>query len=240
MKTTKEKKYKMYSVFSGVLFLSIIITAFTTSKMHQEMDVLTVKRINIVEEDGTIRMVISNKQKQHSGRMDGQDMEDRERQAGIIFFNDEGDEAGGLIFGVSEKNGITNNGMSLTFDQYKNDQVLQILNNEVIRNGKMQKVRGFIVNDFPEESRLLNTVEAVKEAEKIEDPEERQQRMMEIQQESGSRSLVFLGRSRSGNNGLFLYDADGNPKLMIYVDQQGNPKIQTLDDEGQINEVLNK
>lgn len=240
MKKTKENSYRTYALFSNILLLSILITAFTTHKMHQEMDELTVKRINIVEEDGTVRMVISNKQKQHSGRMDGQDMEDRERQAGIIFFNDEGDEAGGLIFGVSEKNGITNNGMSLTFDQYKNDQVLQILNNEVIRNGKMQKVRGFIVNDFPEESRLLNTMEAVKEAEKIEDPEERQQRMMEIQQESGSRSLVFLGRSRSGNNGLFLYDADGNPKLMIYVDQQGNPKIQTLDDEGQINEVLNK
>jgi len=238
MKMTKEKNYKMYALFLSVLLLSISITAFTTSKMHQEMDELTVKRINIIEEDGTIRMVISNKQKQHSGRMDGQDLDARDRQAGILFFNDEGDEAGGLIFGVSDENGVSNNSLSLSFDQYKNDQVVQILNNEMIRNGKMQKVRGFIVNDYPEDSRLLHTLEAVKEAEKIEDADERRKRMMEIQQESGPRSLVFLGKSRSGNNGLFLYDADGNPKLMIYVDQEGNPKIQTISEDGKINDAL--
>jgi len=232
-------EYKKYSIFSTVLLLSIAITAFTTSKMHQKMDELTVKRINIVEDDGTIRMVISNRQKQHSGRMEGQDLDARDRQAGILFFNDEGDEAGGLIFGVSDENGVTNNSLSMSFDQYKNDQVVQILNNEMIHNGKMQKVRGFIVNDYPEDSRLLHTLEAVKEAEKIEDADERRKRMMEIQQESGPRSLVFLGKSRSGNNGLFLYDADGNPKLMIYVDQEGNPKIQTISEDGKINHAIN-
>ena len=53
--------------------------------MHQQMDELTVKRINIIEDDGTIRMVLSNKARQHSGQMDGEDMEFRDRHAGNDF-----------------------------------------------------------------------------------------------------------------------------------------------------------
>lgn len=238
MKTTTNNNYKLYSIFSSILLLTIFMTAFTTAKMHQKMDELTVKRINIIEDDGTIRMVLSNKAMQHSGRMDGQDMEARERHAGLIFFNDEGDECGGLIFGVSDENGTKSSGMSLTFDQYKNDQVIQILNNEVIREGKMMKSRGFMINDFPENSHMHETMKAMKEAEKIEDRNERRKRMMEIQQENGSRPLVFLGKSRDGSNGLFLNDADGNPKLMIYVDKDGNPKIQTFTEDEQIKDFL--
>ena len=37
----------------------------------------------------------------------------------MIFFNDEGDECGGLIYGVSEAGETKNSGMSLSFDQYK-------------------------------------------------------------------------------------------------------------------------
>lgn len=238
MKTTTKNNYRLYSIFSSVLFLTILLTAFTTSKMHQKMDELTVKRINIIEDDGTIRMVLSNKARQHSGRMDGVDSEPRERHAGLIFFNDEGDECGGLIFGVSDEKGAKSSGMSLTFDQYKNDQVIQILNSEIVKDGKMVKSRGFMINDYPEGSHLMETMKAMKEAEKIEDRNERRKRMMEIQQESGGRPLVFLGRSRDGMNGLFLNDADGNPKLMIYVDNEGNPKIQTFTEDQQIKDFL--
>jgi hypothetical protein len=43
----------------------------------------------------------------------------RKRPAGIIFFNDEGDEGGGLVF-QGQKGEST---ASLTLDQYQQDQV---------------------------------------------------------------------------------------------------------------------
>ena len=66
-------------------------------------------------------MVLSNENRQHSGRMNGKDWEKRERPAGIIFFNNEGDECGGLVYQVKEKNGKKISGMSFTMDQYKDE-----------------------------------------------------------------------------------------------------------------------
>jgi hypothetical protein len=63
----------------------------------ESFDEINVKRINIIENDGTIRMVLSNKERQHPGRIDGKDIDEREREAGLLFFNDEGDECGGCV-----------------------------------------------------------------------------------------------------------------------------------------------
>lgn len=218
----------------SMLFLALIaflFTAFGFSLKHskQSFEEITVKRINVIESDGTIRMVLSNKELQHSGRMDGQDLSPRERQAGLIFFNDEGDEAGGLIYGLQKAGEGKVSFLTLTMDQYKNDQVIQILNQELIIGDEIQSMRGFAVNQFPEGSRLSQTMKAMEEAQKISDPIQMQQRMAEIQQTMGSRPVAFMGKGNDGN-GLFLFDNDGLPKLMIYVDKEGNPRIQTIDE----------
>ena len=67
-----------------------------------EFDVITAKRINIVNEDGTTTMAISNKQRIAAPRMNGKEypveMIERQHFAGMIFFNEEGDEMGGLVY----------------------------------------------------------------------------------------------------------------------------------------------
>ncbi|PTB95750.1 hypothetical protein C9994_10390 [Marivirga lumbricoides] len=240
MKTESKNNmnWKVYSIFSSLLLFTILATAFTTSQLHQKMDELTVKRINIIEDDGTIRMVLSNKARQHSGTMDGEDSPHRVRHSGMIFFNDEGDECGGLIFGATDKDGKVSSGMSITFDQYKNDQVIQILNQELVDGDKINSSRGFMINDYPGGSNLMKTMKDLEYAKAIEDNEERKARMVQIQKESGVRSLMFLGKTRGNSNGLFLNDLDGNPKLMIYVDQNGDPKIQTFDENQEIKDFL--
>ncbi len=240
MKTESKNNmnWKLYSIFSSLLLFTILATAFTTSQLHQKMDELTVKRINIIEDDGTIRMVLSNKARQHSGRMDGKDMAHRERHSGMIFFNDEGDECGGLIFGATDKDGKVSSGMSITFDQYKNDQVIQILNQELVEGDKINSSRGFMINDYPGGSNMAKTMKAMEAAKEIENIEERKASMMQIQEESGVRSLMFLGKTRGNSNGLFLNDLEGKPKLMIYVDKDGNPKIQTFTENQQVKDFL--
>lgn len=238
MKTRTEMNRKNITGLAALFMGTILLTAFTTTKMHQYMDELTVKRINIVEDDGTIRMVISNKAQQHPGRMDGKDADPRERHAGLIFFNDEGDECGGLIYGVSENKGTKSNGMSITFDQYKNDQVLQILNAETIRNGKINPFRGFMINSYPEGSTYSKFKEAMDEAEKIKDKNERNARIEEIYEMYGSIPALLMGRSGEGNHGLYINDEKGMPKLMIYVDKEGKPRIQTLNENGETVDLI--
>jgi len=91
---------------------------------------LTVERINVVESDGTLRMVISNRERL-PGVLDLQGKEDRSQrpQAGLIFYNDEGQENGGLILG-GRKNAqgeVVDSGGSLSFDKYNANQVVQLI-----------------------------------------------------------------------------------------------------------------
>jgi hypothetical protein len=92
--------------------------------------VLTVERINVVESDGTLRMVISNRDRL-PGVMDMQRKEDKSQrpQAGLIFYNDEGQENGGLIFGgrKNERGEVVDAGGSLSFDRYDANQVVQLI-----------------------------------------------------------------------------------------------------------------
>ena len=87
---------------------------------NADYDEITVHRIRVVEPDGTLRMVISNHEglpRDSRGNRQGQN---QRPGAGILFYNDEGIENGGLIFG-GHRDGegkIVNSGVSLSFDKY--------------------------------------------------------------------------------------------------------------------------
>lgn len=226
-------------LLSGALLLFTLFSSFRLQKQIDSFDEINVKRINIVEEDGTIRMVISNKEKQHSGRMDGKDWEQRERQAGLIFFNDQGDENGGIVYAAKKtKDGTIVNGMSITMDRYRDDQVIQLLNDETIQNDKIMSQRGLSINDFPTLDGINARNKAFSEAEKIADEKERKTKMREINKMYGSKNLLFIGKTKGNSQGLFIADKNGQPKLMIYVDEKGEPKIQTLNDKGEMKDFL--
>src|ERR1700733_3892280 len=92
---------QIYSVFLTIVLL-ILAALFLRQgngpglngyKPHfKEIDA---ERINIIDSTGSLRLVISNPQRQHPGAMNGRNLPTRERPAGMIFFNDEGDECGG-------------------------------------------------------------------------------------------------------------------------------------------------
>jgi hypothetical protein len=48
----------------------------------------------------------------------------------------------------------------------------------------------------------------------------------------GGAPRVMLGKSRSENNGLFLFDNKGMPRAMFYVDKDNNAKLDFFDEKG--------
>ncbi|MGD8496506.1 MAG: hypothetical protein PVF05_09975 [Gemmatimonadales bacterium] len=93
-----------------------------------EFDEITVRRINVVEPDGTLRLVISNHDRLPGIVVRGEERPFDRPQAGMIFYNDEASEIGGLIFGGRrDANGdIVDSGGSLTFDRYEANQIVQL------------------------------------------------------------------------------------------------------------------
>ena len=138
-----------YALLSSTFIIYFVLSGFNTKDRIEKFDELTVKKITVVGEDNLPRMVLSNENRQHSGRMNGKEWAKRERPSGIIFFNNEGDECGGLVYQTKEKDGKLISGMSFTMDNYKDDQVLQILDDEFYADGKAYIERGISINHFP-------------------------------------------------------------------------------------------
>src|SRR6186997_1417389 len=120
---------KLYAALSFALLAFLSITAFTQSNSQQRIDELTVQRLNVVDANGTLRFVLSNKDKMHPGVMDGVTINRPRPVAGMLFFNDEGDEVGGLTYTGTDDNGRRATA-GLMFDQLKQDQTVGITYNE--------------------------------------------------------------------------------------------------------------
>lgn len=138
-------------IYSGVLtavFAVSVLAGF--SKNHvPSFDEIDVHRINVREPNGTLRMVISDSAKLPGVIVKGKEQPKVDRpQAGMIFFNDEGSENGGLIFGGRRDahGDVVDSGGSLSFDRYNANQVVQLLGVD----DKEDSMAGMAVSDSKE------------------------------------------------------------------------------------------
>src|SRR5581483_521921 len=138
-------------VYSGVLtavFAISMLTGFSKQTISS-FDEINVHRINVREPDGTLRMVISDSAKLPGVIVKGKEQPKVDRpQAGMIFFNDEGSENGGLIFGGKRDatGNVVDSGGSLSFDRYNANQVVQLLGVD----DKDNSMAGMAVSDSEE------------------------------------------------------------------------------------------
>jgi hypothetical protein len=118
-------------IYSGVLtaiLAAIVLVGAASPAKVVNFDEITVHRLNVVEPDGKLRMVISNHARLPGIIVRGKEHSFSRPQAGMLFYNDEGSENGGLIFG-GRKNGkgeVVDSGGSLTFDKYDANQIVQL------------------------------------------------------------------------------------------------------------------
>ena len=214
---------------------------FTTAAKQPtaRFDQIDVGRINIREPDGTLRMVISNR-KQFPGspwRGGEQARPDRTQFAGMLFINNEGTENGGLIQkGTIGADGKASAGLSLTFDRFRQDQVIQLLHAE--EGGRAQS--SLAINDEADGTRfdLMQRVARMQEIGQL--PESEREAAVEALRASGDlpRNRVRLGTTRDGGAALSLADPQGRPRMLLLVSAQGEPSIMMLDEAGAVRRTL--
>jgi hypothetical protein len=210
-----------------VLGTSWFTEAQTARTRFTEIDV---ERINVVESDGRVRLVLANSARQADAVIGGRVLAPgRNRPAGMIFFNQEGDEVGGLIYsGRTGENGPIASG-SLTFDQYRQDQTVAL--QYVEQNGRRRA--GLAVIDRPQ-SPLPEYVDLVARRNAATNDNDRAAIEAEIAAFGQTKQRVYVGRSLEGEATLTLADADGRERLVLSVDPAGAARIRFLDGAGNV------
>lgn len=219
---------KIYAVVMtlGCAVLFGIVFRIIKSKKFAEIDV---ERINIVEADGSLRMVISNQLRQHPGTMDGVTYEERKgkRPPGMMFFNEKGDEVGGLVFDGNTGKG---QGGSLTFDKFRGDQTIQFIHEE---NKDEKYFAGLKMND---QNMPLN--ELIKRQEEISKlpTSEAQDSAYQALREQGllMTERLRIGKDYDRSSIIKMKDAKGKVRIELKVEASGNPKLTFLDEVGKV------
>jgi hypothetical protein len=227
-KLEKEVRFlKAYAVAATLLGAVWLLTAFTLQRGKQKFEEIDVERINVVEKDGKLKMVISNKERQHPGVMDGMTIP-RQRPPGILFFNEKGDECGGLIFNGDEKNGQF---LVVSFDKFREDQTIQLRH---LEGSDGRYFAGLTVWD------RLNSpgAEGLKkfmELDKMPQGPEKQAAMKAFEEAGGfGFERVSVGKGRNQTAAVVLSDPKGRARIKMSVDVTGTPKIEFLDETGKV------
>lgn len=230
---------RTFALAAAIGMVMITAVAFTGKTGNQRFTEIDVERINIVEKDGTIKMIITNVERFPTGpdSINGRPTnESRKKRSGMLFFNEDGIEAGGFIFdGQKTANGHSA-GLSLTFDKYDGDQVMQLLTEDYLQGDQRFVGTSLVFNDRAAGETQLRSMEIMKELEELRqtDPQAMYAKYNEyLEQELiGGVPRVMVGKTRSLNNGMFLFDDKGMPRAMFYVDVENNAKLEFFDENG--------
>jgi hypothetical protein len=182
----------IYSAVLSTIF-AVMVLAGAASPRHESFDEIRVHRIDIVEPDGTLRMVISNRNRLPGVIVKGKETPPSDRpQAGMLFYNDEGSENGGLIFGGrrNEKGEVVDSGGSLSFDKYGANQIVQLAGVD----DKEDRFAGLIVSD--------------------------EHRRVWVGREEDGNASMFLMDAKGKKRIALQVSSDGTPSLS-FLDQNG-------------------
>lgn len=192
------------------------------------VDELTVKRINIVEDDGTLRLVIGNSTMGRTAAMRGRhvDHPGRAPMAGLLFVNDEGTECGGLGFaGRRGDDGAKVQWGYFTFDDYEQNECFRLGYGR--EGGRTEKFLEF--SDQPEWS-LADMIDELEGLDADAAAAVQDRYFGEV--DGLGRSRLRLAREEDGSVRLVLRDSRGRDRLRFIVPADGEPVLEMLDADG--------
>jgi hypothetical protein len=220
----------VYVAATLLIFVVLAASAFRQSAGSQKVDEITAQRINIVDANGTLRLVISNKDRMHPGVIGGKVIQRARPVAGLLFFNDHGDEAGGLTLTGREAGGNRIASAGIMFDQLGQDQTIGFDYSE--NNGR--RSAAFKVWDRPD-TPLSDLVDQLNAANALQNQTEREVAIATARAAAPKPAQrVFVGKGGDRVASVVLSDAHGRNRLALKVDAEGNASIEFLDAEGKV------
>lgn len=219
--------------FSATLAWILVTNASTP-------DVLTAERLEILEPDGSLSMVLANSERPAIATIDGQVLmegqeEERRGTPTIVFFDGRGDEVGGMMFGVREDSNGYSAVRHLSLDAHNQDQTVVLMHYQSPEGS----TSGLRVTDRPDVS-LLDALDGIglsagasrdqiRAALEALPEDGRADRLSGL---FGGANRAFIGATPGGEANLTLHDGWGRPRIVIEAPREGEASIRILDEEG--------
>ena len=223
----------LLAAWAGVLTIGLgaVVLTGASGTRSAEFDVIDAKRINIREADGRLRMVIANSEQFPGGILRGKEYHFERPGGGMLFYNDENTEVGGLTMtGRRDADGQVHQVVHLSMDRYEQDQVIALNHHE---SPEVYRA-GLTINDRGTGS-LAEALPALTDP----DASPEQQRAAGALASEGFAERLFLGRrGKDGDVTLVLADAESRPRLQLRVAANGEAAIEFLDEQGKPTNAL--
>lgn len=233
-----DRQLRFLRIYAGLSALAIAWLAYSALSDDgvDEFDRIRVQRIDVMSESGLPALSIAG-----HGMLPGPTFEGREYAqdlsggrtvaSGMIFFNDKGDEVGGLTYhGEFTDDGFSSYG-GITFDQFQQDQVVSLQ----YQGDQDGRAAGVHVWDRSTEIPIIELLDLVAERREATGParDSLDARVAAMRERSASAHRIFLG-SENGTATLTLEDTSGRPRIRMYVDSTDAARLEFLNEAGEV------
>lgn len=216
----------------AIALVAIAANSFATrvgaASTNQRFDEITVRRVRVVDASGATRLLLTGKpipEGTLGGKLIPRIGPPREA-AGLMFYNDNGDEQGGLTYSGAKGE----QGAALTFDAWQQDQALEIQHGSG-PTGSDSYIAG---NELPKES-LYDIASAFqRESAAARNDEERTALRRRYRREGKFGYQRWQLGNRAGVSELRLNDAAGHARLRLSVTADGSAHVEFLDAAGTV------
>jgi hypothetical protein len=199
---------------------------------------IDVERVNVISPAGKTVIAISNKERIAAPVVGGKTYpvavsDGREHMAGMIFFNQDGDEMGGLVFNSWKMpNGRVAGIGHLSLDRFNDNQVVALQYKENAASVQA----GLTFYDRPSDGKFKASLDLIEEARGA-SPERRSEIKKALAEMSKNGELgaerVFIG-SKDRAAQLLLKDSRGRVRARLLIDAGDEAKLEFLDDTGKV------
>lgn len=230
-KNSSLKTTSLQSTINIVLGFAVVALAVQTQilqKDHISVRELNVERLNVMEPTGHPRLVLANTAHAPKAIKQGKVVFDPGQRPGMIFYNDEGTENGGLIFRGKKVGDNIEHGLHLSFDRYNQDQVVALQHIE--QDGML--IAGLNIVDRPQLDFDLY-MELALAAEKGDKAAIAKLEALDVNKDGSIHGARRAFYGTFNNKAMLqLNDPSGKKRIEMAVNAKGEPQLVFFDDKG--------
>jgi hypothetical protein len=216
------RRLQWLAVYAGALTVVVVagLGFLVTRPAPTRFGHIVVERVDVVEPGGVKRMVLTS-----AGRFPA---DHRTGAAGMLFFNSDGIENGGLMInGTRRTDGQVDHTVQLSMDRYDQDQTVVLRHVE----GTGTYFSGLYVQDRPATPKAQFKAEYEQAMARAEGPP-REEALASLKQQVPLRGV--FGRDRDESALLALGDGQGRVRARLRVTKEGDARLEFLDEAGAV------